>query len=308
MPKMTDERLLTGDLSKSDAAVYRLTDDLCGIFTLDVFAPIVDDPETFGRIVFANSISDICAMGGQPMLALNIALFPREIDTPHLAAILKGCALAALEHNVLIVGGHTAKDQEVKYGLSVFGVASQNQLRLSNLAKPGQAIILTKPLGTGILYAAREVIDFEQCVPSMTQVNCRASRILANYDCKCATDVTGFGFAVSLAEILRESRVGADISVSGIPLFPDTFAMASKYTCPVLSDNINDVTDILIIDPTLGPEWINIFGDAQTSGGLLAFIEADKADDCLKKLIKSGVVAGIVGHVTEGETRINVTK
>lgn len=303
---MTDERLLTGDLSKSDAAIYKLTDDLCGIFTLDVFTPIVDDPETFGRIVFANSVSDICAMGGQPLLALNIALFPREIETSKLADILKGCAMAALEHNVLIVGGHTAKDQEVKYGLSVFGTANPSQLRLSNMAKPGQAIILTKPLGTGILYAAREKIDFNQCVPSMTQVNCKASRILSAFDCKCATDVTGFGFAVSLFELLQESYISADVNVSGIPLFPDTLEMAKTYTCPVLMDNISSVESHLVIDPKLPPEWTNIIGDAQTSGGLLAFIDADKADDCLKKLLKSGVQAGIVGYAKQGKPEIRI--
>lgn len=303
---MTDERLLTGGMSKSDAAIYKLTEDLCGIFTLDVFTPIVDDPETFGRIVFANSVSDICAMGGQPLLALNIALFPREIETFRLADILKGCAMAALEHNVLIVGGHTAKDQEVKCGLSVFGTASPSQLRLSNMAKPGQAIILTKPLGTGILYAAREKIDFNQCVPSMTQVNCKASRILSAYGCKCATDVTGFGFAVSLFELLNESGISADISVSGIPLFPDTLEMAKTYTCPVLMDNISSVESKLVIDPKLPPEWTNIIGDAQTSGGLLAFIDIDKADDCLEKLLKSGIKAGIVGYSKEGKPEIRV--
>lgn len=303
---MTSEKLLTGDLSKSDAAVYKLTDDLLGIFTVDVFAPIVDDPEMFGRIVFANSISDICAMGGQPLLALNIALFPRDIETPRLADILKGCALAAQEHDVLIVGGHTAKDQEVKFGLSVFGTANPSQIRLSNQAKPGQAIILTKPLGTGILYSAREKIDFNQCVPSMIQVNCKASRILSAFECKCATDVTGFGFAVSLYEILNESNISADISVEGIPLFPDTFKMAGSYTCPVLMDNISVVEKNMTLEQDLSPEWTNIIGDAQTSGGLLAFIDADKADDCLTKLRKSGVDAGIVGYAKEGKPHIRI--
>lgn len=303
---MTDERLLTGDLSKSDAAVYKLTNDLLGIFTVDVFAPIVDDPETFGRIVFANSVSDICAMGGQPLLALNIALFPREIETPKLAEILRGCALSAIEHNVLIVGGHTAKDQEVKFGLSVFGTARPSDIRMSNTGRPGQAIILTKPLGTGILYAAREKYDFNQCVQSMTQINCRASRILAQYDCRCATDVTGFGFAVSLYELLEESKIGAKINVSNIPLFKDAFEAAKNYTCPLLMENIASVEHCLQIGKNVSAEWTNLLGDAQTSGGLLAFIDMDKAEECVFKLKKAGVKAEWIGQTLEGETKIVV--
>lgn len=303
---MTDERLLTGDLSKSDAAVYKLTDDLLGIFTVDVFAPIVDDPETFGRIVFANSVSDICAMGGQPLLALNIALFPREIETPKLAEILRGCALAAIEHNVLIVGGHTAKDQEVKFGLSVFGTAKPGDIRMSNAGRPGQAIILTKPLGTGILYAAREKYDFNQCIQSMTQINCRASRILAQYDCRCATDVTGFGFAVSLYELLEESKIGAKINVSKIPLFKDAFEAAKNYTCPLLMENISSVEHRLQIGENVSAEWTNLLGDAQTSGGLLAFVDMDKTEECVFKLKKAGVNAEWIGQTLEGETKIVV--
>jgi selenide,water dikinase len=276
---------------------------LCGVFTTDVLAPIVDDPEKFGRIVFANCISDICAMGAKPFIALNIALFPSKAPTFELSRILQGSALAAKENGVIVGGGHTAKDEEVKFGMAVLGFADKKDIRMSNNAKPGDKLILTKGIGTGILFAAQKsgINCLEQAIDSMLQTNIKASEVLGEFGCECCSDVTGFGLAVTLLEILEESGLGAVLESQNIPLLPMVAEVSKNYACPVLGINLDMIGDKLRIPEHIEPNFINILGDAQTSGGLLAFVKSDIAEECAEKLRNCGYLAAVIGEVTDGE-------
>lgn len=304
LPDISDQRLLTGGLKKSDAAVYEIDENTLGVFTVDVFGPIVDDPETFGRIVFANCISDVCAMGGRPVLALNIALFPGGLPVEPLSRILQGCAMAAKEKGVIIAGGHTTDNKEIFYGLSVFGIASKDSLRLAKNAKAGDKIILTKPIGTGILFAGKDRFDFDKAVPFMVSDSIEASNILGKYGVKCCTDVTGFGLALTCLEVAEESNVGMEISLNQIPLIGDTFEAAQYFTCPVLAKNMDKAGDKVILKNP-APHWVNIVFDAQTSGGLLAFVAPDKASSCLDELVGAGYEAKMIGEVVDGQTVVS---
>lgn len=290
-------------MKKSDAAVYEIDENTLGVFTVDVFGPIVEDPETFGRIVFANCISDVCAMGGKPILALNIALFPGNLPIEPLSGILKGCALAAKEKGVVIAGGHTTDNKEIFYGLSVFGIASKDSLRLAKNAKVGDRIILTKPIGTGILFAGKDRFDFSKAIPFMVCDSIAASDVLAKHGVKCCTDVTGFGLALTCLEVAEESGVGMEINLSQLPLIGDTLEAAQYFTCPVLAKNMDKAGDKVVLE-NHDPHWINIVFDAQTSGGLLAFVSPDSASECLKDLVGAGYEAKIIGEVVEGEAKI----
>jgi selenide,water dikinase len=305
LPDFSDPKLLTGGLKKSDAAVYEIDENTLGVFTVDVFGPIVDDPETFGRIVFANCISDVCAMGGKPLLALNIALFPGGLPIEPLSDILKGCALAAKEKGVIIAGGHTTDNKEIFYGLSVFGIASKDSLRLSKNAKAGDKIILTKPIGTGILFAGKDKFDFNKAIPYMVSDSIEASNILGKFGVKCCTDVTGFGLALTCLEVAEESNVGMSLNLEDIPLIGDTLEAAQYFTCPVLAKNIDKAKDKVIFEKA-DPHWINIVFDAQTSGGLLAFVAPDKTSSCLDELVSVGYEAKIIGEVVTGEAIVRL--
>ncbi len=303
MPSFDSEKLLTRNLKKADAAIFEIAGDLCGVFTTDVLAPIVDDPETFGRIVFANCISDICAMGAKPFIALNIALFPSKAPIFELSKILQGSALAAKENGVIIGGGHTAKDEEVKFGMAVFGIADKKAIRMSNKARPGDKVLLTKGIGTGILFAAyKSGMDcFEQTIDSMLQTNIKASEVLDEFGCECCSDVTGFGLAVTMLEVLEESNLGAVIESRKIPLLPSVEEASKSYACPVLGINLDMIGDKMSIPDHIEPNFINIMGDAQTSGGLLAFVKSDIAEECAEKLRGCGYHAAVIGEATDGD-------
>lgn len=288
--------------------MFKLDDDRYGIYSVDVFSPIVDDPESFGRIVFANSISDICAMGGKPLVALNVCMFPLQIPVDKLNLILQGASKAALENGVFIAGGHTTKNDELHYGLSVFGECKPKSLRMANNARASDHIILTKAIGTGIMFAAKDKadnIDWDSAVQSMIQTSIKASDIITEFGCRCSTDVTGYGLVPHLFEVLEESNLSADINPEQIPLLPGVFELANTYLCPVLSDNMGMVGDAFI-DGDADARWMNICFDAQTSGGLLAFISADKADECVIKLREAGYTASDIGTVSEGKPQVRL--
>ena len=297
-------------MKKADAAVFKMNDDNYGIFSVDVLSPIVDDPEVFGRIVFANCISDICAMGGNPLIGLNIALFPGKVDVKQLSRILTGASNAALDNGVIIAGGHTAKDQEIKYGIAVFGTAIKNELMTADKAEIGDKIIVTKGIGTGIMFASLNNFgsDFMPSIKSMTQTNITPAKILKSHGCKCCTDITGFGLAVTLLEVLEESKKSATISASKIPLLSDVAEYSKTCACPVLGINLETAGDRMILDDDVEPHFVNILGDAQTSGGLIGFIKPDRVDSCLDELKKYGCNAAIIGEVTKGDSKLRITK
>lgn len=310
LPEFKSEKLLTAGMSKADAAVYEIGDGLYGVFTVDVLSPIVDDPVTFGRIAFANCISDILSMGGTPVLALNVALFPRDVEIDKLGEIIRGCALSAIENDVLIAGGHTAKNNDVKYGLSVFGTVAKDKIRLSDRAKPGQAIILTKPLGTGILYAgkAKYSQEFEKAVSWMVKTNTCASKIFSEIGINCSTDVTGYGLAVSLLEVAQSSGCEMHIEASKIPVMEGVLEASQYFTCPVLAQNMDMMGDSLVVGQGVESYFLNIANDAQTSGGLIGFVDEDKVSDCLSALGGSGCFGQVIGRVASGSPRVILSK
>ncbi len=309
MPKFESDRLLTSGVSKTDAAVFRVNGDMLGVYTVDVFAPIVDDPEDFGRIAFANCVSDVCAMGGRPVIALNVCLFPPKAPVEKLALILKGAGEAALENGVVVGGGHTTKVDELQYGLFVYGQMNRNQLRLATNARPGDHIILTKPIGTGILFAAKDHEDvgdsWEVAIESMKLTSIAASEILHQFNCDCCTDVTGFGLVPHLLEVLEESNVACEILTKKIPLFQNVEELSKKYICPVLMSNMELAKEKFDPDRT-EPHWTNICFDAQTSGGLLAFINENQVEECVLRLREAGYTASDIGVVMAGEPRVTL--
>ncbi|MCK5743689.1 MAG: selenide, water dikinase SelD [Caldisericia bacterium] len=308
LPEYKSENLITQNMSKADGAVYRLTDNMYGIYTVDVFSPIVDDPEDFGEVAFANCISDVCAMGGKPILALNVCMFPARAPVDKLNLILKGASKSAKENSVLIAGGHTTKNDELHYGMSVFGIVSPENLRLASNAKIGDHIILTKGIGTGILFAAKdreEGVDWDSAVSSMKQTSIKASDILSEFDCDCCTDVTGFGLVPHLLEVLDESNVSANIYPSKIPLLPGVDKLASSYACPVLSDNMELAGSRFDVG-NFEPMWTNICFDAQTSGGFIAFVAPEMVETCVQRLREAGYPASDIGVVTKGTPKVTL--
>jgi selenide,water dikinase len=223
LPPVTDPNVLVGIATSDDAGVYRLSEDLALVQTVDFFTPIVDDPYDFGRIAAANSLSDIYAMGAKPLTALNIATFPvDDLDLEILARILEGGAAVAKEAGIVILGGHTVKDPEPKYGMAVTGTIHPDKIVTNAAARPGDSLILTKPLGTGILSTAlkRGLIDdagIASAVGWMARLNAKASAAMISVGVHAATDVTGFGLLGHAGEMARGSGVRIELHASRVP-------------------------------------------------------------------------------------------
>ena len=226
--------MLVGHAMHDDAAVYRLTPDLALVQTVDFFTPVVDDPYDFGRIAAANALSDVYAMGGTPLTALNIAAFPvEELGTEVLGRILEGGAAVAAQAGVTIVGGHTIKDDEPKYGLAVTGTIAVDRVVRNGGARPGDLLLLSKPVGTGVLTTARkrELIgdaDLEPAIRSMVRLNDRAARAMLAHGAHAATDVTGFGLAGHAREMARASGVALAIDARRVPLFDGVLELIAR--------------------------------------------------------------------------------
>jgi selenide,water dikinase len=290
-----------------DAGVYRLRDDLAIIQTLDFFTPIVDDPHTFGRIAVTNALSDIYAMGGRPITAMNIVCFPiRTMDVKILREILRGGLDQMREAGVLLIGGHSVEDNEPKYGLSVTGVIHPERILFNNGAKPGDCLILTKPLGTGIVSTALKegVADaalVSRSIAAMTTLNKRAAELMAETaDIHACTDVTGFGFLGHALEMAEGSGVGMRIDVSSVPIFPEIRRFVEEEVIPGgLIRNRQFREKQIDADPGC-PNWlIDILFDPQTAGGLLIALPPERAKALLQRMHGAGIdEAAIVGEVT----------
>lgn len=289
-----------------DGAVYRLTDGHAIVATVDFFTPIVDDPYTFGAIAAANALSDVYAMGGRPLFALNIVGFPSKgLDRAILIEILRGGSDKVAEAGAVIVGGHTIDDAEPKYGLAVTGIVPADRIRRKGGARAGQALILTKPIGTGIVSTAIKKgtappESVEAAVRSMTALNRRASERLEEFRVGAVTDVSGYGLVNHLAEVLAASGVGGQLSASAVPLLPGARALAGEGCVPGgtrrnrlhadaharWADAVDDVTRTLLCD-------------AQTSGGLLFSVHRADAEAVVSRMRAEGVQAVRVGEVLE---------
>lgn len=301
LPKMHDPDLLIGYDSCDDAAVYRLREDLAIVQTLDFFPPMVEDPYIFGQIAAANALSDIYAMGGDVKTALNIVCFPESMDLNILGQILLGGSEKVKEAGGILAGGHSIADQEVKYGLSVTGVIHPDKIFSNNGCQEGDLLLLTKPLGVGIICTASRIGEaskgaMDLAVKSMTALNKYASEIVRKYRTHGCTDVTGFGFLVHLCEMLGD-RFSAEIDKNQIPFIPESPAYAEEFYLTAAGQrNRNHVQDkVMFKDCSFALE--EILYDAQTSGGLLVSMNAEDAVKALGELKKLDLPCGIVGRV-----------
>ncbi len=294
LPPISDPNVLVGTASVDDAGVYRLSDDLALVQTVDFFTPIVDDPRHFGRIAAANALSDVYAMGARPVTALAIAAFPESLDPRILSTILAGGAEKAAEAGISIIGGHTVKDDEPKYGLSVTGLVHPDKIVRNDGGRAGDALILTKPLGTGILTTARrkdaiEESGLQEAIEVMETLNRAASEAMIACGVRAATDVTGFGFLGHLRE-MTGATLGADIDSSAVPLLDRVLDLAAQDCVPggtrtnlqfALENGVRfgaGVTQAMQL----------VLADAQTSGGLLIAIDPERATGCLRRYASNG--------------------
>jgi len=287
-----------------DAGVYKLTDDLAIVQTVDFFTPIVDDPYTFGQIAVANALSDVYAMGGQPLTAMNIVCFPsKTLDISVLRDILRGGIDKMREAGVVLVGGHSVDDPELKYGLSVTGTVHPKKVLTKGGAKPGDQLILTKPLGTGIIntavkarMAGERVI--ETIARSMAALNKTASEVMLQVGVNACTDITGFGLLGHACEMIQDSQVGLKIRSVSVPIFPETLGLARMGLIPGGTLRNKEFRAKMVDSAGIGDVMMDILFDPQTSGGLFTSVSADKAGLLLAKLQESGVTdAAIVGEV-----------
>ena len=292
----------TGD----DAAVYKMSDELAIISTVDFFPPIVDDPFKFGEIAATNALSDVYAMGGKPIIALNIVGFP--IDLPHeiLGEILSGGASKADEAGVLIVGGHTVDDAEPKYGMSVTGVVHPGEQVTNAGAKPGDVLVLTKPIGTGIITtagkqerASAEVID--RAVEIMGQLNRKASEAMMHVGVNACVDITGFGLLGHLRLIAEGSVVRARINVSEVPVIEGVTELLDMGIAPGGTHrNLESLDGVVDWHPDISDQTQILLADAQTSGGLLIAVAPEKTGALLTALNDVGVeTRAVVGEILE---------
>lgn len=290
-----------------DAGVYRLRADLAIIQTVDFFTPIVDDPYTFGQIAVTNALSDVYAMGGRPLTALNIVCFPiRKMDVKILREILRGGLDKMREAGVLLIGGHSVEDDEPKYGLSVTGVIHPEKVLFNRGAKPGDRLILTKPLGTGIVSTALKGGEADpalvaRAVACMTTLNRKAAELMTETaGVHACTDVTGFGFLGHALEMIEGSETGMRIRAAAVPFFPGIRRFVEEGTIPGgLIRNRQFREKQIEIGPDC-PDWlVDILFDPQTAGGLLIALPEAAAEGLLRKMHVAGIAeAAIVGEVT----------
>jgi selenide,water dikinase len=276
LPPITDPNVLVGPETCDDAGVYRLTDGLALVLTLDFFTPIVDDPRAFGQIAAANSLSDVYAMGGRPIAMLSIVGFPRDkLPMTVLGEVLRGGAEKAHEAGVSVVGGHSIDDAEPKVGYAVVGLVNPARLWRNVGARPGDALVLTKPLGTGIISTAIKQAKAPEravtaAIGTMTTLNRAAAEAAATVPVHAATDVTGFGLLGHLRAMTLGSKVRVRLHAGRIPLLPDVVALAEAGLVPGgTKRNLLAVAETVRWDPGLSEPLRTVIGDAQTSGGLL---------------------------------------
>lgn len=319
MPPVLDENVLVGLTTSDDAAVYRINDELAVVLTVDYFTPLVDDPYDFGRIAAANALSDAYAMGANPVIALNLVGFPsRDMPLTIMKEILRGGSDIAAPAGVSIVGGHSIDDPEPKYGMVVLGFARPAEIITNAAAKPGDVLLLTKPIGTGVIATAikndiapPEVV--ERAVEMMTTLNKSASEAMKRVGANSCTDVTGFGLLGHLHEMTWASGVGGVVDCAAVPIIEGALPLIEQdmspggayrnleflENCGVVEWNagLNEQRKLLLVDP-------------QTSGGLLIAVSEERADRMISELHRAGVpvVARIGRIVADTDRRIVVSE
>lgn len=303
IPKVEDDNLLIGFDHSDDAAVYRLTDDIAMVQTLDFFPPMVEDPYLFGQIAATNALSDIYAMGGQVKTALNIVCFPENMDTNILGQILLGGSKKVQEAGGVLVGGHSISDKEIKYGLSVTGIVHPDKIYANHTVKTGDMLLLTKPLGVGIVTTANRLGEaskeaMDMAVKSMTTLNKYVAEILQKYTVHGCTDVTGFGFLGHLKEMLGEEH-SATIYSSQVPYIKESYHYAEEFFLTGAGQrNRNHVSDCVEFK-NIPFSMEEILFDPQTSGGLLISMSKEDITNAYEEIKLLGLPCGIVGEITE---------
>ncbi len=313
MPIPPNPNVLVGVTTSDDAGVYRLTNDLALVQTVDFFTPVVDDPFDFGRIAAVNALSDIYAMGATPLTALNIAAFPvDELDHAILRRILEGGAAVATQAGVALIGGHTIKDAEPKYGMAVTGTVHPNRIITNAGARPGDELVLTKPLGTGVLTTARkrDLIDelaLQPAIAEMVRLNAAARDAMVAHGAHAATDITGFGLVGHAVEMARASHVGIEIHAARVPLLVGVVELIHRDVIPGgTEDNLVYHASFTSYADYVPMAMRIALSDAMTSGGLLISASPAAAQAILTEL-SSDHRAAIVGRVTEdGDGTISV--
>lgn len=315
LPQITDPRVLVGSATSDDAAIYRLNDEIALVLTTDFFTPIVDRPYDFGAIAAANALSDVYAMGGKPVAALNLVGFPdQKLPVEVLGEILRGAADKAAEAGIAIIGGHTIQTEEPIFGLSVVGSIHPSKVLSNAGAQPGDVLVLTKPIGLGIITTAAKNGEDKlgaigEAIAIMSTLNRNAAQVLEHYEVHALTDVTGFGLLGHLRNMTTASRVNALIRLSGVPVLNAAKEYVHSGIAPggthanwrFLANWVSYGADVEKPDQLL-------LCDAQTSGGLLICLPAGQAEPLIESLRQAGVgAAAVVGQIVQpGEGRISV--
>jgi selenide, water dikinase len=305
-----DPGLIAGLEPADDAAAYLVAPDLAILGTLDFFPPIVDDPRTFGEIAAANALSDVFAMGGRVLFALSIAAFPEGFPRDALRAVLEGAQVKVREAGGLLAGGHTIRDAEPKYGLAVIGAAHPERLFRKGGAQPGDVLLLTKRLGTGLLVIGRRrgltsTPAFDAAVDQMRSLNRTASEIMARHDVRGATDITGFGLLGHGLEMARASGARFVFKAAALPALDEALDLArAGVETGGAGHNRRFTATALDVAPGTPQALVALAHDPQTSGGLLAAVPPDRMDAVEAELAAAGVTAWRVGHVKEGPAAV----
>lgn len=304
LPKTKDKNLLVGYETADDAAVYRITKGLALITTVDFFPPIVDDPFDFGEIAAANALSDVYAMGGTPRLAMNIVCFPRGLGTGALNSIMRGALKKLKEAGAMLVGGHSIEDAEVKFGLSVAGFVSPDKILANSGARAGDALVLTKPIGTGIITTALKARrirpkDAEDAIDSMKALNRAASEAACKTNVNGCTDITGYGLIGHAVEMARASAVSLVIRRADVEFFPHAERLASDKAClpGAIKANMEYFSRDVRMSKAVDKAARALLFDPQTSGGLLLSVPEKKKGLLMRRLKNAGVKASVIGAV-----------
>ena len=314
MPKNEDPNLLVGFDTSDDAGVYKLNEEISIINTADYITPPVNDPYIYGQIAAANSISDVYAMGGKPVTCLNLVNFPDgKLPTEHLYRIIEGALDKITESGAVLAGGHTVEDSEPKFGLAVTGIVHPEKIWRNVGALPGDELIITKPIGSGVLFNAnlKDKVSknaFDSCIRNVTTLNKQAAEIFLSYDVHAATDITGFGLAGHGLEMAQGSDASLHINLDAVPVMDEAYKMYELgISTGVNKHNRAKVMPSIHFNDSAKTEKREILFDPQTSGGLLVSLPKDQAKEAIEKLHNTGLTdAKIIGEALEPDSKIQI--
>ena len=306
LPKFQDDNLIVGIETSDDAAIYKVTDDIAMIQTVDFFTPIVDDPYMFGQIAAANSLSDVYAMGGEPKVALNIVGFPNCLDPAILGEILAGGADKVKEAGAVLVGGHSVQDDEPKYGLCVSGFVHPDKIFKNFGCKPGDILILTKQIGSGVVNTAIKAqmaseASIKEAVTVMSSLNKKAKEVVENYPVTACTDITGFGLLGHCVEMASASEVTFELKVEEIAYMEDAISYAKMGLVPGGAYKNREHSGKLVDTSRVAEHYVDLLYDPQTSGGLLISIAPSNVEQLMEDFAKKNMdtKVSIIGKVVE---------